>query len=214
MRVLVTGGAGFIGASTALGLSARHRDWEIVAFDNLRRRGSELNLARLREAGIDYEPLRRQFPVLYQIHFSSERKRMTTVIRAGERMVVLVKGASEWLLEQSTRYQAADGTVRDWTPESRRVVQEQLRDTAGRAMRTLAFGYAILAPDTPADYDGLHARRQDLENSLVYVGFVAIRDPLREDVKTTFRAQAEIAVYYRGEDVEQIFRASVGRRFL
>lgn len=54
MRILVTGGAGFIGASTALGLAARHPEWEIVTLDNLRRRGSELNIPRLREAGISF----------------------------------------------------------------------------------------------------------------------------------------------------------------
>jgi CDP-paratose 2-epimerase len=52
--VLITGGAGFIGASVALELSARHPDWEITAFDNLRRRGSELNLARLRDSGVRF----------------------------------------------------------------------------------------------------------------------------------------------------------------
>jgi CDP-paratose 2-epimerase len=52
--VLVTGGAGFVGANLALELAARHGDWEIVAFDNLRRRGSELNLPRLREAGVGF----------------------------------------------------------------------------------------------------------------------------------------------------------------
>ncbi len=36
------------------GLAARHPDWEIIALDNLRRRGSELNLPRLREAGIAF----------------------------------------------------------------------------------------------------------------------------------------------------------------
>lgn len=55
MRVLVTGGAGFIGASTALGLRARHPEWEVIVLDNLRRRGSELNLPRLREAGIAFQ---------------------------------------------------------------------------------------------------------------------------------------------------------------
>lgn len=54
MRVLVSGGAGFVGASVALGLTARHPDWEIVALDNLRRRGSELNLPRLRSADIRF----------------------------------------------------------------------------------------------------------------------------------------------------------------
>jgi CDP-paratose 2-epimerase len=52
--VLITGGAGFIGASLALELAARHPDWEILAFDNLHRRGSELNLPRLREGGVRF----------------------------------------------------------------------------------------------------------------------------------------------------------------
>lgn len=53
-RVLITGGAGFVGANLAVALAVRHRDWEIVALDNLRRRGSELNLVRLREAGVRF----------------------------------------------------------------------------------------------------------------------------------------------------------------
>ncbi len=54
-RVLVTGGAGFIGSSISLALAARYPDWEIVACDNLYRRGSELNLPRLRTAGVRFE---------------------------------------------------------------------------------------------------------------------------------------------------------------
>jgi CDP-paratose 2-epimerase len=54
MRVLVSGGAGFVGANVGVGLLERHPDWEVVALDNLRRRGSELNLARLRMAGIEF----------------------------------------------------------------------------------------------------------------------------------------------------------------
>jgi CDP-paratose 2-epimerase len=54
MRVLVTGGAGFIGANVAIAVAGRHPDWELTALDNLRRRGSELNLARLREAGVAF----------------------------------------------------------------------------------------------------------------------------------------------------------------
>ena len=37
----------FVGANLAVALAERHPDWEIVALDNLKRRGSELNLPRL-----------------------------------------------------------------------------------------------------------------------------------------------------------------------
>lgn len=54
MRILVTGGAGFVGANVAVALAGRHPDWELVALDNLRRRGAELNLPRLRAAGVEF----------------------------------------------------------------------------------------------------------------------------------------------------------------
>jgi CDP-paratose 2-epimerase len=53
-RVLITGGAGFVGSNLAVALAARHGDWELVALDNLRRRGSDLNLPRIREAGVRF----------------------------------------------------------------------------------------------------------------------------------------------------------------
>lgn len=53
-RLLITGGAGFVGSSLAVSLAARHPDWEIVALDNLHRRGSELNLPRLEGAGVEF----------------------------------------------------------------------------------------------------------------------------------------------------------------
>jgi CDP-paratose 2-epimerase len=52
--LLITGGAGFVGSSLAVSLAARHPDWEIVVLDNLYRRGSELNLPRLEQAGVEF----------------------------------------------------------------------------------------------------------------------------------------------------------------
>ena len=53
-RVLITGGAGFVGASIAVALKTHFPGMQVAALDNLHRRGSELNLPRLRAAGVEF----------------------------------------------------------------------------------------------------------------------------------------------------------------
>src|SRR6516225_5169530 len=54
MRVLVTGGAGFVGSYLALSLKRERPDSAVVALDNLKRRGSELALRRLSAGGVEF----------------------------------------------------------------------------------------------------------------------------------------------------------------
>lgn len=54
MRILITGGAGFVGASLARLYRERYPKARITAFDNLRRRGAELNLAEFRAQNIEF----------------------------------------------------------------------------------------------------------------------------------------------------------------
>ncbi|MFM7321551.1 MAG: NAD-dependent epimerase/dehydratase family protein [Armatimonadota bacterium] len=53
-HVLITGGAGFIGSNLAIHLRLHFPDVRVVVLDNLKRRGSELNLPRLRSAGVRF----------------------------------------------------------------------------------------------------------------------------------------------------------------
>jgi CDP-paratose 2-epimerase len=53
-RVLVTGGSGFVGSSLCMLLKKGYPELEVIAFDNLKRRGSELNLPRLKLAGVQF----------------------------------------------------------------------------------------------------------------------------------------------------------------
>ncbi len=52
--ILVTGGCGFIGSSLALRFKRSRPTARVVCLDNLKRRGSELNISRLREHGIEF----------------------------------------------------------------------------------------------------------------------------------------------------------------
>jgi CDP-paratose 2-epimerase len=53
-RLLITGGAGFVGSTLALMFRQSYPDWQIVCLDNLKRRGSELNLDRLHRGSITF----------------------------------------------------------------------------------------------------------------------------------------------------------------
>jgi len=52
--LLITGGAGFVGSALALQFKQAYPACRVVALDNLKRRGSELNLPRLRAGGVEF----------------------------------------------------------------------------------------------------------------------------------------------------------------
>ena len=52
--ILIAGGAGFVGSNLCLQLKKKYPDYTIVAFDNLKRRGSELSLADFKKNDIQF----------------------------------------------------------------------------------------------------------------------------------------------------------------
>ncbi len=52
MRILIAGGCGFVGSSLAVFLAEKYPHYKVLVFDNLIRRGSELNIPRLQKHGI------------------------------------------------------------------------------------------------------------------------------------------------------------------
>jgi CDP-paratose 2-epimerase len=51
-NILITGGAGFVGSNTAIKLKEKYPKTNVIVMDNLKRRGSELNITRLKDKGI------------------------------------------------------------------------------------------------------------------------------------------------------------------
>lgn len=52
--ILITGGAGFVGSNLAILFKEKYPAYHIICMDNLKRRGSEFNLPRLREREIEF----------------------------------------------------------------------------------------------------------------------------------------------------------------
>jgi CDP-paratose 2-epimerase len=54
MKILITGGAGFVGSNLAFAFKGKDPSHTVVAFDNLKRRGSEINLPLFKNFGIEF----------------------------------------------------------------------------------------------------------------------------------------------------------------
>jgi len=53
-KFLITGGAGFVGSNIATALKQNVANCAVIAFDNLYRKGSEINVPRLEKAGVTF----------------------------------------------------------------------------------------------------------------------------------------------------------------
>jgi len=52
--ILVTGGAGFVGSNLAIYFKRKYPKARLITLDNLKRRGSEMNLSRLKANGVEF----------------------------------------------------------------------------------------------------------------------------------------------------------------
>lgn len=52
--ILITGGAGFVGSNLAIKIKRSYPHTKVICLDNLKRRGSELNVPRLKQAGVEF----------------------------------------------------------------------------------------------------------------------------------------------------------------
>ena len=130
----------------------------------------------LHNKGIEYAPLRENAHVDKQLTFSTERKYMATLVNSPliGKKVLYMKGAPEIVLSKCKTVETSEGEkpVSEYT----RQIEEQLLAYQNQAMRTLGFAYKIINEDNKLPIPEL------ADTGLIFLGFVAISDPVREDV--------------------------------
>ena len=133
---------------------------------------------------LNYQPLRDRAEVLLQLSFTSDRKRMSTVVRPGvgdRTPVIYTKGAPELLLPLCKTTTSRSGGVVAIDESLRATIDRLLHDAAIKAQRVLCFAHRRL-DGLPTDTVKLHDMRGNLETDLVLDGLVAIADPVRPEV--------------------------------
>jgi Ca2+-transporting ATPase len=147
-------------------------------------------LLYMHERGIDYIQHRDNFQIDLQLTFSAERKYMGTLGRSvvSETPLLYIKGAPEIVLEQCTRVLTENG-IEPLDAEQRLNIEDHIRGYQRRGMRTLGFSYKPVANENTLTVE-------QLATEMVWLGYVAIADPIRPEVPTAIQAcrDAGIAV--------------------
>lgn len=130
----------------------------------------------LHNKGIEYASLRENAHVDKQLTFSTERKYMATLVNSPlvGKKVLYMKGAPEIVLSKCKTVETPEGEKP--VSEYKGQIEEQLLAYQNQAMRTLGFAYKIINEDNDQPIPEL------ADTGLIFLGFVAISDPVREDV--------------------------------
>jgi P-type Ca2+ transporter type 2C len=158
-------------ASTLLELIALNND-VTVAQDATRGDPTELALYDASAAaGYRKETLALRYPRIAELPFSSERGRMTTLHRAHERVIAIMKGAPERVVTACVDRIGERGPM----PLDRRAVLTAAHDMAASGLRVLAVSMREL-PSMPERLD-------DVESDHTFVGLVGLLDPPRPEAR-------------------------------
>ena len=127
----------------------------------------------------DYLKHRKAKNIIHQVPFSSQRKRMSTVVNNDDEYIVYSKGAPEIIIELCN-YELVDGNIIELTEESRNTKSLEIEKLQKDASRVIAFAHRLVEAEVALTAEeNYHV----LENGLIFEGFVGIKDPLRTDVK-------------------------------
>ena len=127
--------------------------------------------------GLTKDLIDRQFPRVFEIPFSSERKMMTTVhsLNDKEKVMILTKGAHEVILGICDRIMVCDQICELNEEHVSRIAQAN-NTLASEALRILAVSYKEIRADGYLEH--LPA---DLEKGMIFIGLIGIMDPPRPE---------------------------------
>ncbi len=130
-------------------------------------------------AGINKKKLEDKMKLIVEIPFSSVNKYMAKAYAINKKKdVIYVSGAPEKMLEMSSYFKKS-GKEEKFTEKEKQRVKKELEELTGKGLRVLAVGYK--------EINNLN----DLFTDLVFVGMIALKDPIRKEVKRAIKTVKE-----------------------
>lgn len=135
------------------------------------------------DKGLITEQVKQGGTLLEEFAFDPALKMMTVVWKKDNKNSIFTKGAPETVLARSNSI-FSNNAVTKIDEVKRLRIEESFREFAKEGLRVIALAYK--------DIQDVPKSRQDAERDLVFIGFVGIADPPREEVKNAI-ALAESA---------------------
>ncbi len=159
-------------------VSLKNGSTQIIKVLGMPTEGSLLTLGQ--KAGFDYSKIRSNYEIIKELSFTSERKIMSKIVKNEDNFLCFSKGAPERILKLCD-FILLENNLIPITDELKSDIIQKMEDIAGKGYRTLGFAQKTLSSDIIMNIDNLVY--EELENHLVFIGFVAVLDPPRSDVK-------------------------------
>lgn len=131
--------------------------------------------------------LEKDHPFLGEVLFDQGRKRMTVVRELKRGAVVFVRGTPECLPSVLSHRLTSEGLQEPLDDSLRQRILRTSDSLAAQALRVM--GVARSLPTNPLCYDA-----GDLERDLVFLGLVAMRDPLKREAKAAMQMCREAGI--------------------
>jgi P-type Ca2+ transporter type 2C len=126
-------------------------------------------------------------PELHEFPFDSERKRMSSIRKFGDRLQLAMKGATDSVLSIS-KYIYRDGKAVPITEEDKELIRSLNEEYSDRALRVIAIAFR------PLELDGHDYIIEEIEKDVVFLGLVGMTDPPKDGVKEAIAACHDASV--------------------
>lgn len=123
---------------------------------------------------INPSKVKKEYKRIDEIPFDSDRKLMSTIHSFGKNNILITKGSFENIINLCNKYYI-DGKVKKLTDAKKKELFSIQDDEASKAFRIIAYAYKELSNNFKKD--------NNIENELIFIGFVCMIDPPRVDVK-------------------------------
>ncbi len=153
-------------------LSKKNGMWMVIGDPT---EGALLSVAG--KAGLWKDELEGKYPLVWEIPFDSQRKKMAMVRKSPHSMMVYEKGAPDVLLEDCSKI-FDNGVTRVITEKDKEEILEKNAEFARSALRVLGFACRVLGNESLVQYDS-----SAIERDMVFVGLLAMMDPPRPEAK-------------------------------